>query len=453
MINFIFMRYFIYILIFVYGLSLGSLSAQNLPKAEFWVLDSEYSYTNDGSNQWVLEKKLMPVQRNYVGFLTVGQEYYDADLNGNWQKGDSIAYQYYNGTKTAEVVNFPYVNGAWDDTSYCVRYDTDKRRTFKLTRSYDYTANPPARRTGTKWYYFYTVSGKDSLKLRLTYDGSAWRKYEKYVYEYDANDDMEDYTIYKWNGSWEPYKKYVYYRNNQVLTGMIAYRYNSSTSQWGLSQRTFYYYNSDNTLLQYETLENRNTSDDTWEFAYKTVYEYDNDSILSFRVLYSYNSTNSSWEEYRKYEYHHDVNGNLSIYKSYAWDGSAWKPKNQTTYVYNQVNYMIEYAKYVWDNTVGDWEKNFRKDFFYSKVEMSHLNDVPNTRMRLYPNPTPGPVRIEGVNNPVRVEVYSLTGSKIAVFDVSATRRFDIQLLPQGYYFIKVLSRDKSVAECKLLKL
>ena len=63
-----------------------------------------------------------------------------------------------------------------------------------------------------------------------------------------------------------------------------------------------------------------------------------------------------------------------------------------------------------------------------------------NTKIKVYPNPTNGPISIEGLENATNVSVVDLTGKVLLEQQVSGktTSNLDIQALNQGVYFVVI---------------
>ncbi|WP_340112562.1 BspA family leucine-rich repeat surface protein [Maribellus mangrovi] len=68
----------------------------------------------------------------------------------------------------------------------------------------------------------------------------------------------------------------------------------------------------------------------------------------------------------------------------------------------------------------------------------------------VYPNPTPGIVSIEDLNEPVDIKIYSTNGQLLKSFHL-VSNTIDISEFPAGFYIMNLTSKNKSFAE-KIIK-
>jgi hypothetical protein len=86
--------------------------------------------------------------------------------------------------------------------------------------------------------------------------------------------------------------------------------------------------------------------------------------------------------------------------------------------------------------------------------QQSTLNVNQNTisGLGLYPNPTSGNFNIKGQVS--KVEVYSITGQRVKLFDniTSEDYQFDVNDLTSGVYLVKAIDANNNSSTMKLIK-
>lgn len=82
------------------------------------------------------------------------------------------------------------------------------------------------------------------------------------------------------------------------------------------------------------------------------------------------------------------------------------------------------------------------------------VQEVSEEQITLYPNPAKANVRINGVENTVRIEVYNMLGELSSTFDKqgkSGSLTLDLSGLNRGVYFVKITGKNGSSATKKLI--
>ncbi|MDR0712630.1 MAG: T9SS type A sorting domain-containing protein [Prevotellaceae bacterium] len=72
--------------------------------------------------------------------------------------------------------------------------------------------------------------------------------------------------------------------------------------------------------------------------------------------------------------------------------------------------------------------------------------------LRIYPNPASTHFTIETVLEPKQVEIYSMSGQKVASYPAEGARTFGVSVLPTGVYVVRVAFANGKAATQKLIK-
>ena len=83
---------------------------------------------------------------------------------------------------------------------------------------------------------------------------------------------------------------------------------------------------------------------------------------------------------------------------------------------------------------------NFRRDYNYSRIDLSSTSDIPQLDASLYPNPTYNTVRIQTskLSGKMTLELYDLAGRKLLTQSVAADAEVDISDVDSGIYVYKL---------------
>ena len=83
---------------------------------------------------------------------------------------------------------------------------------------------------------------------------------------------------------------------------------------------------------------------------------------------------------------------------------------------------------------------NFRRDYNYSRIDLSSTSDIPQLDASLYPNPTYNTVRLQTseLSGKMTLELYDLAGRKLLTQSVAAHMEVDISDVDSGIYVYKL---------------
>lgn len=89
------------------------------------------------------------------------------------------------------------------------------------------------------------------------------------------------------------------------------------------------------------------------------------------------------------------------------------------------------------------------KPFEHFSDNITGISGELNQTVQIFPNPTTGKIYIKDANNS-NVNVYSISGKRVASYQGFYDSMIDISGLDNGIYFIKVVVENKNVITTKI---
>ena len=110
-------------------------------------------------------------------------------------------------------------------------------------------------------------------------------------------------------------------------------------------------------------------------------------------------------------------------------------------------------SQYNFFNSTGSWQQSTKPGSIMIRpvVGKGYFIGVEETQedtIRIYPNPTSGTLRIEGVDNGVSIMVYDLTGRKVV--QSAFTSEISLEGLSNGFYIMSIITDDGQVFNKKI---
>lgn len=102
-----------------------------------------------------------------------------------------------------------------------------------------------------------------------------------------------------------------------------------------------------------------------------------------------------------------------------------------------------EYLLYLYD--LNEPEVILDSIRYTIETSTTSVNDLNNSSLRIYPNPTTTYFQLSQGDQVERVVVHALVGSKVREFNARSTSRFDVSDLPQGIYIVRLMDANQQV--------
>lgn len=105
----------------------------------------------------------------------------------------------------------------------------------------------------------------------------------------------------------------------------------------------------------------------------------------------------------------------------------------------------------MWVYEKEDTSKKIKVDYLFNKTVRN--NEVKNIEIKVYPNPAYNSFSIDYNQGLNRIDLYSILGKKVTSFKTLPNRSYDISMLEDGLYFVKLIgSNDQMLRTIRLQK-
>ncbi|APZ47545.1 hypothetical protein BW723_15175 [Polaribacter reichenbachii] len=340
-------------------------------------------------------------------------------------------------------------------------YDSNKNLTAETEFYWDYS--------NSKWtksyasFYTYNANNKVTIELSEHYNtnGTLFSQYRT-TNAYDSNGKLIE-ILYEFNGGslWEIEDKFILeYNTNNELSGAIAYQWNGSNWVFGEdSSKITLSYNSNNKV----SISKSDSWDNTkWVDSDRTVYTYDSNDRIIIEDGQSWDGTN--WVTDYKSEYTYDSNGNAVTEKESYLDNGVLTEQPVETITFDTSQLMANFSHPYKDKTGIDFifsangivnkilsrsNTNYRTTYNYNEVTAS-TKDITMVDFDVYPNPATSFLTIDDANFTLKkVELYNVLGKKVLT---SSENKINIQNLTSGVYLLKVETEKGIIATKRIVK-
>ncbi len=355
-------------------------------------------------------------------------------------------------------------------------------------------------KNSARYLYTYDANGNYTDIVGQSWANNNWRNGSRELKTYNTNEDILTHNSYYWDtvaSSWVVSSfqhEYFYNSNNKLIKHLQAYFSNGVPTD---SSRTTSTYDANwNEITNLR--EGWTSTNPNWVTIQKWLNVYDGNNNLDSTYNLIWNSTNlifdtsyltlytcdaqdniteylnkqkvgSSWQNMSKQSYYFDANNNQTAYEYYYWDmmSNSWLLTSQTQNSYNSLNlttsiYNMDFNStlgmlvnsykstyyydtndnlefYIaenWDLNTASWVLSYKAHYFYQCGNLG-LDDTKNTLVKCYPNPVSELLKIQ-LNNESRIEIYSLSMTKMAESTSSFSHAIDVSSFAPGMYFIKL---------------
>jgi hypothetical protein len=295
----------------------------------------------------------------------------------------------------------------------------------------------------------YSPEGRlDSVLHYYADELEVWNVEATQIYHYNELDQLVQMDI----TSQEEDEGEVY-----VQTMRFVYTYNSAGS---METSSIYFMDEDMEILFSETR-----------------YMYDGSGRLTSSEDSALNFFTFMVEKSSRTEYEYNASGDVSVETTFLWDSDSetWIEDYKDDYSYSNLNYsdvifpsyfqfwgfneeMTEMNKAISeivssDAMEGSWVNSERTLFYYSEGGSTGTNDLLQASYSVFPNPATDKVTFRWDSfEPLSLEIYHLTGARIAKRQITSGREVSISELNSGIYLYKLIKNNQTQFSGKLIK-
>jgi hypothetical protein len=83
----------------------------------------------------------------------------------------------------------------------------------------------------------------------------------------------------------------------------------------------------------------------------------------------------------------------------------------------------------------------------YFSTTTTAVEEVNTNAIRVFPNPTSDYFKLTHYPQVRQVVIYNIVGSPVKVYSAVPGRQYDVSMLPQGMYLVRLLGQDRSVVK------
>lgn len=192
---------------------------------------------------------------------------------------------------------------------------------------------------------------------------------EKYEYNYDTDQNMvqaRTYTRAPFNDQWLFLsKEEITYDADTNITQILEFEWNENTSQFMAYQKSVFLYDTAGNMIHYNEYE-WETSLSQWVDSDKAEYTYDaNGNLLQF-ISYYYDPSATQLVNRSKGEFTYNANS-LVQFLIYQWDptSSQWKESDKTDYTTNVNGCITQNLESTWDSITSQWLVTYKGEYTY----------------------------------------------------------------------------------------
>jgi len=309
---------------------------------------------------------------------------------------------------------------------------------------------------------------------------SVWRNYQKSIYTYDTNNNLETRVTYNVDGSfnWKLNNMYTYtYDTNGRLASELDQSYYNN--QWSNTWRNVYTYDEiglPNKFIRQDWIM------EDWIDIEVTTYSYNANNLLEYELFEKWNGVELGSQRQYFYEYYesnriksiimqdwhlgwvnklkeiflYDENGNVVRRTGLEWINEGWVNTLTVSSLYDQNNFLIEQVyKMCGDGVNLSWADSIYY-YFHTVVGIESLPKIGRS-LSIYPNPSNNNITIELDDNhkssaKITMILYNLNGQLTTQCQITEQQTvIDVSQLAPGIYFVKILS-DNGVNVGKFVK-
>jgi hypothetical protein len=336
------------------------------------------------------------------------------------------------------------------------------------------------------------------------FNATGWVNYEKYEYTYGPEDLPVKLEQFEWlsdNSSWEPDRitEYIYDGEGQLILDLMQawgggqwwdilkneYTYDehgnlltrtyiqweSDSSQWVPEYLITYTYNEQDLTLSY-TGHQYNMETGTWIKDDKAEYIYDANGDPVTEFFYLGNEQNE-WRIAGKWEMEYDGARNRTLETSFSWneEGGDYAPASKRAYLFDPAyapdelilpghpyfraehfahGKMTDELYFLWNSAANDWKNTDKYTYFFTTLPGEGLFEAEAGELLVYPNPADDRVFIDLPAGQMLVpagvvcHILDSQGRLISTVKMGLDRSIPLSGLPQGMYYLEILSGDKS---------
>ncbi|MEP7197562.1 MAG: T9SS type A sorting domain-containing protein [Saprospiraceae bacterium] len=354
-----------------------------------------------------------------------------------------------------------FLTAAEVENSYKVTYKFNSNdQEIQNIQSYWSTAN-------SDWYIqerattSYNADGQESLDLRESYEPISGKFINSILrtYTYGSQKNLEYYLKDVWDpnsSSWVNDYKVLFYSHlaNNYTDSFIIQKYNSTLKVFENQSKFSYTYDGSNRLLTNSAF---NWTLNTWVPERYQIYTYQLDGQVKEYIYQEWDPNSQKLINKQRLSYNYNGNNWLTADYNETWDTTnlSWQFYRKTTHEYNTQGYEIIRNELNFNIIASAWDPGTNFRYHYITKPIVNVKSVSSeiTDFSIYPNPASKNITISSVSNfsnIISISIFNSIGSELArltskQLPLNSQLNFDLSNygLNSGLYYLVLRSQDK----------
>jgi hypothetical protein len=307
----------------------------------------------------------------------------------------------------------------------------------------------------------FNSSNQPTLELSSMKDSSGnWVENYKNISEYDLNGNRSSYKHIVWNTidkTWDFQNlNHSTYDSSNKITSQI------DTNYIGIDYKVYktdYSYDDKGILSNYNMYVLQNS---IWTNNSKYVCINDSTNNINTVILSIWDGAINDYVNSGKYVYSIDSNGKKRAITNYSWNNFTWVVVTRDVFTFNdqEINEEVAYpanfsfkqpmATYLIQyRSDSNWINNSLQTCYYSSFKAgTGINELTETSINIYPNPTTGFVNINTKETIENIYITDINGK--LVHHQTNNSPIDLSQQAKGIYFVN-FNTEKGVINKKIV--
>ncbi|MCF8362181.1 MAG: T9SS type A sorting domain-containing protein [Prolixibacteraceae bacterium] len=249
-----------------------------------------------------------------------------------------------------------------------ITFDKNGKKTLQTDYAWDVASSQFVY--DSKYENEYNATGNIIKTINSVWDSTenVWETVEIKEFEYDSLDYLISENRYEITSNTSlPISKIEYSNNNSgLVSNKVSYNWNTTDSAWVKNNQYHYKYNRD----EMTTYEDQYIWDETtgnWVGEHKQNYTFDTNGKTLYQDRWVWDTITNSWIGEFKQTKSYNTNGKLTYEDNWIWDikANSWIGEYKENLIYAVNGNYIMENRWIWDTDKNGWIAEYQYDFSY----------------------------------------------------------------------------------------
>ena len=412
----------------------------------FTLLAQEEQFSKESILQEFLNTTEISEAQFYPEDLLIAQRNDRFDI-GTFTQLDSLEYYYNENDKLSSVLFLFWDGIAWNESRRETRtYDTNGNITnilIEVIVDGEWTNDA---------LFTQEYDANNNIRFGLTenWEDDEWVPQRKFEYIYNDQNLLAEYTRFSFDEMWDPSFNYSYTYNSDGLKIFELTKIWGGT-EWVNSRREESFYDENDNLIE---ADRREWDDPNWIPSFKFTRGYSEDNILNKQTFFR--AVEGEYENWINYCAKLNQDGTIDEILFTEWIENEWVNDAMENFLYDERENRTYRIRHSWDVANSTWQE-FTQNFYYYKIVSGNKSPFQNiSNIEIFPNPNNGEFTLHlDDNNINQVQLYVFNCSGQLVYQsktIDKTNELNLSHIPNGSYFLRIVSDEYSIVEKILIQ-